>query len=229
MIRTSFPNISTVNPTNTTIPNSSIITNTTNLGGYPPANIRPSNPLNTNPYPPANIRPTNPLNTNPYRAASIASSGPFANTSYTPANTTAYRPSTFTPAAPMSNPTYRPTTIVPSDSSDIGPYQPANITPYANIHGRSNNNPLTVPLPSSGPAPYASNPSAPSSTLTPFPRAYGSSANTDNNSNQSMPSMPKSILRNTSSTAPSNTVYTRLNSPNVLPSNNTVRNTTTFT
>jgi hypothetical protein len=41
--------------------------------------------------------------------------------------------------------------------------------------------------------------------------------------------MPKSILRNTSSTAPTNTVYTRLNSPDVLSSNNTVRKTTTFT
>ncbi len=233
VIRTAFPNMSSFNPANNTVTNPPIIPsiNTANVGGYPSANIRPTNPLNMGSYRPANITPVIPENIPTYRPASIASSGPFTNMSYTPANITGYRPSNFTPSASTNNATYPPASIAPSNSSDIGPYQPANITPYININNRSTNNPLT----SSGPTPYTSTPSAPSSSFTPFPRLYASSSNIDNNSlnpptpNQSINSMPKSILRNTSSTAPTNTVYTRLNSPDVLSSNNTVRKTTTFT
>ena len=197
VIRPTLPNISGLNPTNNTL------NNTANVPGYPSANIRPSNPLNTGSYRPASVAPT------------------------IPGNLPAYRPSTFTPSASASasasatNPTYRPTSIAPSDSSDIGPYRPANITPYTTINNRSSNNLLTRP---STPTTYAATPSASSSTFTPLPRlnpssSFGAGNNYLNSSssfpslaptpNQSTNSMPKSILRNTTSTAPSNTIDTR--------------------
>jgi len=237
VIRPALSNMSQFSPINTTMTNRPTISssNTANLGGYPPANIRPTNPLNIGSYRPASVTPRIPANITTYRPTNIASSGPISNMPY--------RPSSFTPSALANNATYRPTNIITSNSSDIGPYQPANITPYANIADPSNNNRPLQPSFSSGPTPYTSAPSiASSSSFTPFPRlssfpsGYGThSMNPSSSSlsvaptyNQSINSVSKSILRNTSSTGLPNTTYTRLNSPNVMSSNDTIRKTTRF-
>ncbi len=219
-------------------------TNPLNIGSYRPANITPSGQVSNMSYRPANIISSGPLSNMPYRPANITPSGPVSNMSYPPANITPYRPSTFTPSAQPNNTTYRSYNTEPSNSSDLGPYQPANITPYANITNRSSNNPLAQSSFSSGSTAYTSAPSVASpSSLTPFPRlsslpsgAGSNSLNPSNSSlslaqtpNQSINSMPKSILRNASSTGLPDTAYTRLNSPIVMSSNDVVRKTTRFT
>ena len=172
-------------------------TSITNIGAYPRANIQPPSSMNIGTYRPANITPSGPLTNLPYRSSSFTPSTPLTNPPY--------RPSSFTPSAPVNNPMYRPASAISSAGSDIGPYQRANITPYTNLNNRPTlNNSLTQPSISSGPTPYTSTPLTPSAPRTPFPRLYPTSSGIDNTStfNQTVNSMPKSILRNPTSSVP---------------------------
>lgn len=170
-------------------------TSMTNIGAYPRANIQPASSVNIGTYRPANMIPSAPLTNPPYRPSSFTPSAPLTNPTY--------RPSSYTPSALVNNPTYRPTSAISSAGSDIGPYQRANITPYSNLNNRPLlNNSLTQPPTSFEPTPYTSTPFNPSAPRTPFPRPYPTSSPQDNNTstfNQTINSMPKSILRHPTS------------------------------
>ncbi|CAF2970166.1 unnamed protein product [Rotaria sp. Silwood2] len=220
IIRPTLPNISSMAPMNniTNAPPIISLNDTPNVRSYLSTNIPSANPLNAGYYRPASTGPIISSNITPYR----------------PANITPYRPSTFTPSPLASNPTYRPTSIPPASSSENGPYRSANITPYVNMADRSTNNPLSQSVISSEPIPYTSTASIassrPFSTFDPFasPSTSGVVNNYINSESfpstpyQSNDSMPKSILRNGTST---NTSYTRLMPPNVLSSNDKVNKT----
>ena len=232
--RATLSSTSALNPTATTVNNPTAIpfSNTANIRGYPAANIQrldPSNtasyrppsvaltiPANAGPYrPPSNVSPLStsvgtyrPANTGPYRPPSNVSPLSTSVGTYRPANTIPYRPSSFTPSSVANNATYHPTNAVSSGSSNISPYPPANITPYANRTDRSNFNPSPQSTFSSRLTPHNSVLSIASSrAFTTVPPSFSSEV--DNGHTNSQPlssnhSIPKSILRNRTSTGVSN-------------------------
>ncbi|CAF1264127.1 unnamed protein product [Rotaria sordida] len=190
---------------------------------YRPPSI-PSSSLASNPTDHPTSMPLPPLASNPtYRPPSISSSPLASNTTYRP-------PSIPFPSL-ASNPTYRPSSIPPSSSADINPYRPANITSYVNIADRSTNNPMSQSADSSATIPYTSTVSrVPLSTFDPLSSSSSGVVNNYINLEsvsstpyQSNNSMPKSILRNGTSTD------TPLIVSNVLSSNDAVNKTTRFT
>ncbi|CAF0888079.1 unnamed protein product [Rotaria sordida] len=248
-------NITNYHPVNTTSFSSENITpySSENITPYQPANTSSSSSLNRIPYRSANITnyhpvntasfssenitPYSPANITPYQSASTSLSSLTNRTSYRPANITPYHSVSFTSSNPTSTQRYDPTSIVSSTTSDTGPYHSANITPYNTMHNLSGDSsmlPLSIP--------HGSTPNISSSSLissnsfttdplgidnTRMNKSY-SLHSSSQNLHQSANTMPRSILRNTTSNSLSNTTSTHLNLPSVSSPNDIVCKTSTF-